>query len=163
MNPDRTAPAASSNHGGTPSSGNLADNARGALVLAALVAAISLIGVLDHATGTELRIYPPYVVPIAIAAWKCGWPIGAAASLLAMVAWAGSNRLAGLDFPLAMWASRSVRRDKRSARGLAQALRARHARGVVSVQRLNARWNALGSENPSRNATSDKGRRRSHT
>ena len=62
------------------------------------VLAIVVIGVFDYASGTELRIYPLYFGPVALLAWHAGIRGAIAASLVSMVAWTGSNMLAGMRF-----------------------------------------------------------------
>jgi diguanylate cyclase (GGDEF)-like protein len=69
----------------------------------ASLAMLGLIGALDHGTGTELRIYPLYVVPVALSAWKMGLGAGMVVSALAVGAWVGSNLLAGLTLPAWIW------------------------------------------------------------
>lgn len=61
------------------------------------------VGVLDHAMGIELRIYPLYVVPVALLSWRTGLRAGLFMSLLATATWAGSNFLAGLSLPAWAW------------------------------------------------------------
>jgi diguanylate cyclase (GGDEF)-like protein len=62
------------------------------------VAMIALIGWLDYASGTELRVFPLYYAPIILLAWRVGrWGAGAAA-LLSAAAWLGGNYLAELHY-----------------------------------------------------------------
>jgi diguanylate cyclase (GGDEF)-like protein len=65
---------------------------------------IGAIGLLDHATGIELRLYPLYVAPVALASWRLGLRAGLMMSLLALATWAGSHLLAGQSFPAWAWA-----------------------------------------------------------
>lgn len=70
---------------------------------------ISIIGYLDYLTGYYLRIYPLYMVPIGIYAWKTRWRIGGiVVSILAVFSWDVSNFFAGMDIPLWMWGSNSI-------------------------------------------------------
>lgn len=57
--------------------------------------AIFAVSLLDYATGTELRVYPLYMLPISYVAWGGSFEWGLAASLTATVAWLVSNALAG--------------------------------------------------------------------
>lgn len=49
-----------------------------ATVLAAALAMIGAIGLLDHVTRIELRAYPLYVAPVALVAWRLGLPMDGA-------------------------------------------------------------------------------------
>ena len=62
------------------------------------VLAISVTGVFDYASGTELRIYPLYFGPVALLAWHAGLGGAIVASILSMLSWTGSNMLAGMRF-----------------------------------------------------------------
>jgi diguanylate cyclase (GGDEF)-like protein len=57
--------------------------------------AVALIAWLDHATGVEIRIYPLYFLPIALAAWYGPPGTGWWMPLATTVAWSGSNALSG--------------------------------------------------------------------
>jgi len=73
------------------------------LVFLGSLVGTGLIGLLDHISGIELRIYPLYILPIAITTWLVGSLPGVAMALLALAAWDISNYLAGLKFPAFVW------------------------------------------------------------
>ena len=61
------------------------------------VLGIAIVGVIDYGTGSEIRTYPLYFIPIAYGAWRLGrMPVGLLA-LLSAVAWVLSNALFGLQ------------------------------------------------------------------
>ncbi len=64
---------------------------------------VGLIGLLDHVSGIELRIYPLYVLPIAITTWRVGPGAGVGMAVVAMLTWALSNHFAGLSLPAVVW------------------------------------------------------------
>jgi diguanylate cyclase (GGDEF)-like protein len=79
---------------------------RATAALAALGAAssITLIGLVDYLTGTELRVYPLYFLPISWIAWRSGVRITAIAAVFASGIWIAANQLAGLTFSsTAVW------------------------------------------------------------
>ena len=59
---------------------------------------IVAIGVLDYASGTELRVTPLYFAPVALAAWYSGRAGAILASVLAAATWDFANVFAGLEF-----------------------------------------------------------------
>ena len=59
---------------------------RGA-VWAAAVFAILLIGTFDYLTGTEVRTFPLYYVPISLLAWHHGRPGAAVGATACAAAW----------------------------------------------------------------------------
>jgi diguanylate cyclase (GGDEF)-like protein len=63
-----------------------------------MVAGIVFVGMLDLATGIEVRVYPLYFLPLSIGAWTMGGRGAWAGSVLAAAAWYVSNRLAGLVY-----------------------------------------------------------------
>jgi diguanylate cyclase (GGDEF)-like protein len=70
-------------------------------LLAAWVAgviAIAIIGWVDFASGTELRIFPLYYLPISLLAWHAGRAGAVVGAALSALAWEESNILAGLQF-----------------------------------------------------------------
>jgi diguanylate cyclase (GGDEF)-like protein len=68
------------------------------LAWAAGLLAIAAIGWIDYVSGTELRVFPLYYVPISILAWH-GGRIGALLSAaLCSLAWLEANLLAGMQF-----------------------------------------------------------------
>lgn len=69
---------------------------------------IGAIGLLDHVTGIELRLYPLYVAPVALVAWRLGLRAGFVTSTLALATWAVSNLLAGVTTPLWAWVLNSL-------------------------------------------------------
>ncbi len=60
--------------------------------------AIVFIGWIDFASGTELRVFPLYYVPISLVAWHAGRTGALVAAALSALAWLESNFLAGLQF-----------------------------------------------------------------
>ncbi len=74
-----------------------------ALVLAGSLSLIALIAFLDSTTGTELRTYPLYVLPIAAVSWSLGLRFGILAAALALMAWFASSFIAGVRLPAAIW------------------------------------------------------------
>ena len=69
--------------------------ATGTLVM---VGGIVFVGMLDLATGVEVRVYPLYFLPLSVGAWTMGRRGAWTGSVLAAVAWYVSNRLAGLSY-----------------------------------------------------------------
>jgi len=69
-------------------------------ILAALgaFAIVVAVGYVDYASGTELRVYPLYFVPVALAAGLTGRRGGLLVALGAIGSWAVSNHMAGLRF-----------------------------------------------------------------
>lgn len=82
--------------------------ARRELVCLYSLLAVGLIGLLDHVSGIELRIYPLYVLPIAVTTWRVGQRAGVAMAVLAMLTWGLSNYLAGLSLPAVVWGFNSL-------------------------------------------------------
>jgi diguanylate cyclase (GGDEF)-like protein len=74
-----------------------------ALFFAGSLVMVTLIGLLDYVTGTELRVYPLYMLPIAAVAWRVGLRYGFILSVGAVVAWSESNHLAGMSFSNGIW------------------------------------------------------------
>lgn len=60
--------------------------------------AIALIGWIDFASGTELRVFPLYYLPISLLAWHAGRAGALFAAALCALVWVESNLLAGLQF-----------------------------------------------------------------
>ena len=56
---------------------------------------VATIGVLDHATGVAIRIYPLYFLPIALGAWSTPRLRGVFVPLLATISWIISNQPEG--------------------------------------------------------------------
>jgi diguanylate cyclase (GGDEF)-like protein len=78
-----------------PSPRNLTAAARGATVLGAALG-VAVVGLVDYATGTELRLYPLYFVPTAVTSWRVGRGPGVLLALGGAAAWLAANLLAGL-------------------------------------------------------------------
>lgn len=74
------------------------DGLQRVLVAAAVVASIVIIGVVDYATGVEVRIYPLYFLPISLAAWRLKRRDVLAAAALSTISWAVSNYIAGMYY-----------------------------------------------------------------
>ena len=62
------------------------------------IAGVIFTGLIDHATGYEVRIFPFYFLPIALVAWRLSWPYVLALSVMSSVTWAAANILAGKDY-----------------------------------------------------------------
>jgi diguanylate cyclase (GGDEF)-like protein len=69
---------------------------RTSIKLSACVAGVAAVGILDYATGYELRVYPLYFVPVAIASAVAGQLAGLGLAALSAAAWWASNAAAGL-------------------------------------------------------------------
>jgi diguanylate cyclase (GGDEF)-like protein len=65
---------------------------------AAAIGAIAAISYVDYATGTELRIYPLYFVPMALGAWYLNRASALVLATLCSVGWVLSNHAAGLHY-----------------------------------------------------------------
>ncbi|MDA1184587.1 MAG: GGDEF domain-containing protein [Acidobacteria bacterium] len=79
--------------------------ARGGLVLGGIL----LIAAVDFFSGSELRAFPLYYAPIALAAWHFGLAGSVAAAFLCTLAWTGANQLAGLEYSHpAIWVANTV-------------------------------------------------------
>jgi diguanylate cyclase (GGDEF)-like protein len=70
----------------------------GAAVWPAALFAIGLIGTFDYLTGTEVRTFPLYYVPISLLAWNHGRAGAVAGATACAAAWLASNVLAGLQY-----------------------------------------------------------------
>ncbi|MDA1081722.1 MAG: diguanylate cyclase [Gemmatimonadetes bacterium] len=55
-------------------------------------------GAFDYGSGTEIRVYPLYFLPISLLAWHAGRAGGAVAAVLCAASWLLSNSLAGMEF-----------------------------------------------------------------
>jgi diguanylate cyclase (GGDEF)-like protein len=64
---------------------------------------LGVIGFLDHATGSELRISSLYIVPVALVSWKLGFRAGICTILLGMMVWVTSIFYMGLRLPIWSW------------------------------------------------------------
>jgi diguanylate cyclase (GGDEF)-like protein len=65
----------------------------GAAALTLLLVAV--IGYADYLTGTELRVFPLYFLPVGLASWRLGRRAGALVSVLSALTWYFANALAG--------------------------------------------------------------------
>lgn len=81
---------------------------RDAGVLFGLLVVVGLVGLLDYAIGLDLRIYPLYIPPIAVAAWMVGARAGVVVALASVGAWVVSHRLAGQEFSLGTWVGNAM-------------------------------------------------------
>lgn len=71
----------------------------------AAIAGLLIVGALDWATGTEVRIFSLYFPPLMLSAWFMGRRAAVSLSLLAGVIWVVANRLSGLEYSAAsIWA-----------------------------------------------------------
>jgi len=59
---------------------------------------ILLIGVIDYASGAELRVFPLYFAPVSLVAWHHGRAGALLAAALCSISWLASNLLTGLSF-----------------------------------------------------------------
>jgi len=67
-------------------------------VAALVVIAIAAIGAVDWATGTEVRVFPLYFFPLALAGKRLGTSGALSASLLATITWISAQYLAGREY-----------------------------------------------------------------
>ena len=72
--------------------------------LVAMLASLA-VGILDWATGTELRVHPLYFLPMSLGAWYGGRRGAALLACWSAAIWGVSNSLAGLEFSRpSLWA-----------------------------------------------------------
>jgi diguanylate cyclase (GGDEF)-like protein len=71
----------------------------GRMLLGALLG-IAFIAWVDYATGTELRVFPLYFLPLSLAAWQGGSMMAGVAAGLCTLGWVGSNYAAGMRLAL---------------------------------------------------------------
>lgn len=64
----------------------------------AVVAGVALIGVIDYATGVEVRVYPLYYLPIGFAAWHFSRAAAIGSAVLAAAVWVTANLLGGMRY-----------------------------------------------------------------
>lgn len=57
-----------------------------------------LVAVIDFATGSEIRVYPLYFFPIALAAYSLGRTVALLSASVCTVLWVASNFLGGLEY-----------------------------------------------------------------
>lgn len=65
-----------------------------AMVVSAIVLLTATVACLDYITGTQIRVFPLYYLPIGLAAWKLPRRAAILAAVGATVAWEVSNSLA---------------------------------------------------------------------
>ena len=65
------------------------------LTLSLGITGVIFVGVIDHLTGYEVRLFPLYFLPIAFVAWRLSRPYALALSALSSLTWALANFLAG--------------------------------------------------------------------
>jgi len=71
---------------------------RPAWVAAAVVVGIASVGLVDYGTGSEIRVYPLYYLPLSLAAWRFGKPAALVVSAACAVTWSWTNAAAGLQY-----------------------------------------------------------------
>lgn len=78
-------------------------------VWTAAVAAVLLIGVVDYASGAELRVFPLYFAPVSLVAWYHGRAGALLAAVLCSISWLTSNLLTGLMFwTTGLWVANTI-------------------------------------------------------
>ncbi len=75
----------------SPAIGRSVGSGRTVGIIAACVAAISVIGFVDHVTGLEVRTYPLYFAPIAYGAWRLSRRSAVVLALVSTGAWFTAN------------------------------------------------------------------------
>ena len=65
------------------------------LIFATAVAGVAVTGLFDYVTGYEVRVFPIYFLPVALAAWKLSRRAALAIAALSTVAWGVANAMAG--------------------------------------------------------------------
>jgi hypothetical protein len=81
---------------------------RESVLVMGMLIVVAWIGWMDYAIGLDLRLYPLYIPPIAVAAWKVGARAGAIVAMASVGAWIISHRLGGQELPLGVWVGNSV-------------------------------------------------------
>lgn len=71
---------------------------RDAKLACVIIPGLLLVAIADFVTGTEIRIYPLYFLPVGLAASRMSLPAAIGCSLLATATWALSNRRAGMTY-----------------------------------------------------------------
>jgi hypothetical protein len=70
---------------------------------------IALTGVLDYVTGIELRVFPLYLLPICLVAWRLGYPSTIAAAWFSAVSWLLANYAGGMTYSSqAIWVVNTI-------------------------------------------------------
>jgi diguanylate cyclase (GGDEF)-like protein len=84
----------------------VSDRGRAGLLVSVGILAIALV---DFVSGTEIRVFPLYYGPIALAAWVFGRNAALAAALAGAIGWLLANRLAGQEYShSAIWIVNTV-------------------------------------------------------
>lgn len=74
-----------------------------------VIGGILLITAVDFFSGSELRVFPLYYLPISLAAWSFGRTGAVAAAVLSAIGWRWSKQLAGLEFSLpVIWVANTL-------------------------------------------------------
>jgi len=82
---------------------------RAAVVWIGGILGVAVIGAVDYASGTELRVYPLYYGPIGLLAWYAGRLGAISAALLSAASWLCFNLLAGMQFTsTAIWTANTA-------------------------------------------------------
>lgn len=68
------------------------------LTTTAAIGGVALVGLADYATGTEIRLFPLYFVPIAVIAWRASRTTSTIFAFMAALAWAISNWFGGRHY-----------------------------------------------------------------
>ena len=75
------------------------------LTAVSCAAGVVVLGILDYATGYEIRMFPLYYVPVSVAAWRIGRAPAVLIAMLCAASWVVANQLAGLQYShVAVWA-----------------------------------------------------------
>lgn len=61
------------------------------------VLGVAAVGLVDFATGVEIRVFPLYFVPLSLVSWRLGKRAGVAFSFASAAAWSLANALEGLE------------------------------------------------------------------
>lgn len=71
---------------------------RAYLISAAGVAGVGLVGGIDYVTGSEVRVFPLYFLPVALVAWRISRTAAVLLSLLSTGMWGLANLAAGRSY-----------------------------------------------------------------
>jgi diguanylate cyclase (GGDEF)-like protein len=67
-------------------------------IVAASAALVGVTGLIDYATGVELRVYPLYFFPLGLSAWRAGRVATVGIAIACAATWLFSNQAAGMRF-----------------------------------------------------------------
>lgn len=67
-------------------------------LLGGVAAALTVIGLVDYATGTELRVFPLYFLPVLAMSLRLGQGAGLATAVASALTWLVSNHFAGFRY-----------------------------------------------------------------